>query len=854
MISTGIIGLDDILNGLRAGDNVVWQIDEIDEYKDFVTPFVEQALKENKNVVYMRFAEHESLLAPTKGIKVYELDAKGGFESFSTEVNNIITEEGIGAYYVFDCLSDLLPAWATDLMISNFFMITCPYLYELDTVTYFSILRNNHSFKTVARIRETTQLLLDVYRCYGNYYVHPLKVWNRYSPTMFLPHKKEGKEFVPLTDSGNAAEVLSYIKQKGTENLKRYIDYWDRLFLKAEELDAASPGKGRKLEMIERLCGIMIGRDEKILSLASKNFSLAELIDIKARLIGTGYIGGKAVGMLLARKILEKKEKLGWKEVAEPHDSFYIGSDVFYSYIVQNNWWKLRMEQKTKEGYFDAARSLKERMLHGKFPDEVMEQFQQMIEYFGTSPIIVRSSSLLEDGFGNAFAGKYESVFCPNQGTPEQRYMQFLDAVRKIYASTMSEDALAYRHKRGLDSLDEQMALLVQRVSGAYHDDLFFPDIGGVGVSHNTYVWNKKMRSEAGVLRIVFGLGTRAVNRVEGDYPRIVALDEPLLKPYADMSDIKRFSQHNVDVINVKNNMFETVPFDGLLNSDRELDLDLIAVKDEASIRWMKDKGLEPRDVRIITFDKLFSDDAFSGILGKVLKTLEDNYQYPVEIEFTVNFKKEGKFKMNLLQCRPLPTHGIGKKVEIPSGISDKDTVFSSEGYFLGGNVSQPIRRIMYVDPLKYIALTLSEKYDIARTIGKLNMEIGDRDTIPTLLLGPGRWGTSTPSLGVPVSFAEISNITAMGEIAFPEGNLMPELSFGTHFFLDLVETDIFYVALFPANDNVVFNDGYFSSFNNRLPEMVPDAEKYKDVIGVYDVDLKLMSDVMSQQVVCFSK
>jgi hypothetical protein len=339
MFSTGIKGLDDILTGLRAGDNVVWQIDDIKEYKDFVDPYVKQALEEDKKVIYMRFAAHEPLLKQSEKIKVYELDAQGGFESFSTQVNNIITDEGIGAYYVFDCLSDLLQAWATDLMIGNFFMVTCPYLYELDTIAYFSILRNNLSFKTIARIREITQLLLDVYKCENEYYVHPLKVWNRYSPTMFLPHLKKEDKFIPITDSANATEVLSYIKQKGAENVKRNLDYWDRLFLQAEELNTESSSKTEVDDMRKLLCRIMMSRDEKMLPLTVKNFSLPELVNIKSRLIGTGYIGGKAVGMLLARKMLIAEKGLGWQDVSEPHDSFYVGSDVFYSYIVQNGWW-----------------------------------------------------------------------------------------------------------------------------------------------------------------------------------------------------------------------------------------------------------------------------------------------------------------------------------------------------------------------------------------------------------------------------------------------------------------------------------------------------------------------------------
>jgi len=498
MISTGIKGLDEIITGLRVGDNVVWQIDDIKDYADLVEAFVKQALAERKKVIYMRFASHKELLKPSKNIKRYELNAHAGFESFAARINNIITEEGEGAYYVFDCLSDLLSAWATDLMIGDFFMVTCPYLYELKTVTYFSILRNNHSFKAIARIRETTQLLLDVYRCQGSSYIHPLKVWNRYSPTMFLPHQRRADKCVPITDSVNAVKILSYIREKTAESAKRNLDYWDRLFIEAEELIKSRPPENKIKDSIDRLSGIMITKNKRILSLARQNFSLEELIEIKSRLVGTGFIGGKTAGMLLARKILSKNKSLDWQKLSEPHDSFYIGSDIFYSYIVHNRWWKLHVQQKSKEGYFNIAKVLKEKMLYGVFPEEIMEKFQQIIEYFGSSPIIIRSSSLLEDDFGNAFAGKYESIFLANQGSPEQRYIQFAEAVKKIYASSMNEDALVYRKQRGLDKMDEQMALLVQRVSGAHHKDYFFPDLAGVGVSYNTYVWNKGINPKAG--------------------------------------------------------------------------------------------------------------------------------------------------------------------------------------------------------------------------------------------------------------------------------------------------------------------------------------------------------------------
>jgi len=558
---------------------------------------------------------------------------------------------------------------------------------------------------------------------------------------------------------------------------------------------------------------------------------------------------------LLAQKILAKDKSFDWDQCLEPHDSFYIGSDVFYSYIVENGWWKLLMKQKTKEGYFDVAPEMKENLLRGKFPDQARERFQEIIEYFGQSPIIVRSSSLLEDSFGNAFAGKYESLFLVNQGDPEQRYSEFEEAVRRVYASTMDESALAYRLQRGLDQQDEQMALLVQRVSGSYKKSYFFPDLAGVGVSYNTFVWKSDLDPKAGMLRLVFGLGTRAVDRVEDDYPQTIALDQPLLRPYADREGQSRFSQHNADLLDTSQNCLRTVSVTDLLNDELNMKIELIADPDPHTERKMKELGMKNQRYWLLTFKKLLSNTNFTEIMRKMLKTLENYYQYPVDIEFTVNFTDDNSFKINLVQCRPLQTKGIKASVQLPEKIKSEKILFTSQGYTMGGSISQPIKRIIYVDSQAYVEMAVSQKYSIARLIGKLNRQIANRETTPTILFGPGRWGTTTPSLGVPVNFAEINKIAVLVEIAYEGGNLMPELSFGTHFFQDLVESDIFYVALFPQKDSVVFNKDKLTEMPNLLTDFFPEERKYEDVVKVYEVDscqLQFMCDVVSQKVICF--
>ena len=853
LLSTGLSGLDNIIDGLRKGDNVVWQVDEVGDYKNFVTLFVSHAIKSKKRLIYIRFAHHAPLIDKNDSVKIYNLDASLGFETFASKIHNIITKEGDGAFYIFDCLSDLLSAWATDLMIGNFFMVTCPYLFELNTIAYFAILRNRHSYKTVARIRETTQILLDLYNCSDSFYLHPLKVLNRYSPTMFLPHVQEGKRLIPITNSFDATKLYEYISKKEAERGERYLDHWEEIFSQARVQVERKQGEKENGKFVDNLCRIMIGRDEKMLDLARRYLSLEDLLSIKSRLIGSGFIGGKTLGMLIARNILACDKKIDWQNYLEHHDSFYVGSDVFYTYIVQNGWWKLFMGQKTKAGYFSKAKALNEKMRHGTFSDEIKEHFYQIIEYFGQSPIIVRSSSLLEDSYGNAFAGKYESIFLANQGTPEERYRKFEEAVRAIFASAMNENALAYRLQRGLDQCDEQMALLVQRVSGSHRTQSFFPEIGGVGISYNVFAWETNMDPTAGMLRLVVGLGTRAVNRVDGDYPRIVALDAPAKRPLADSEEKQKFSQHLIDVLNIKNNTMETIALATIDLSGPGIRRDLLGTEDE-----YEDPSGKRHKIWAATFEGLLTATAFIQLMRDMLKQLEAAYSYPVEIEFTVNFVKEDNIQINLLQCRPFQTKGQeARRVGIPKDVAREHTLFQSKGNFMGGSISQTIRRVIYVDPQKYGGLSLSGKYDIARLIGKINKQIKDKNETPAILLGPGRWGTTTPSMGIPVSFAEINNISVLVEISFQEGNLMPELSFGTHFFHDLVENDIFYVALFTTRKASIFNKKFFTGLENRLSALVPRETRYEEVVSVFDFTdgkLRLVADLVSQEIVCFRK
>ncbi|MDD4689746.1 MAG: PEP/pyruvate-binding domain-containing protein [Eubacteriales bacterium] len=842
-VSTGIKGFDQVIDHLRFGDNVVWQVDSISDYKKIVDCFVESAQMENMSLVYIRFANHEPLLDAGEDIRAYTVDASKGFERFAIEIHNIIKKEGKRVLYIFDCLTDLLEYWQSDLMLGNFFKATCPYLYDLDTVAYFAIKRNHHVYNTIAGIRETTQLLLDLYQIKNKTYIHPLKVWQRYSPTMFFPHFIQDQEAVCITSSSDASELFNSINRS-----EMRLDHWNTIFNDAKGMLDASAKEQEKVK--KRLMHMLIGNESRMFQLCDRYFSLKDILTIASREIGTGFVGGKSVGMLIARKILEVEGGDRFSSYLEPHDSFYIGSDVFYTYIVQNGWWRLRTKQKTPEGYYKYAADLEERLLHGSFPKDIQEQFINMLEYFGQSPIIVRSSSLLEDNFGNAFAGKYESVFCVNQGTPQARYEAFEQAVRTVYASTMSEDALNYRANRGLAKQDEQMAILVQRVSGDRYGDYFFPHIAGMGNSSNLYVWDESIDMNAGMLRLVFGLGTRAVDRTDGDYVKVVSLDNPLRIPPINYEDLKKFSQHRLDLLSLTNNALESADLDEVLSIPLKADKSLFLSPDYATEARMRELGYKNlKTPYLLDFNKLFTDTTFATIMKEMQAMLSKAYDYPVDIEFTANFSKDNSYKINLLQCRPLQTKGLGKTVKIPELNDVTDCFFSSKGGFMGGSVHLPIDYVIFINVAAYLKLNDQGKYDIARRIGVINREMKGKNS---MLVGPGRWGSTTPSLGVPVHFTELCNIKVLCEYASKKEGFMPELSYGSHFFQDIVESEIFYVAIFGGYQDVIFNPDRIWQKENLLASFLPGSEHLKDVIHIANTaGMEIYSDIVTQKLLC---
>ena len=861
--STGIPALDRVFRGLLPGDNLVWQVDHIEDFAPLVPACCQAARRAGRKLVYLRFAEHPPLLEEGDCAEVRQLDISHGFERFITGVRAAIREAGRGAFFVFDCLSDLAETWSSDRMLGNFFMLTCPYVYDVESLAYFPILRGLHSAQATGPITHTAQIVTDVFRHKGLVYIQPSKVEHRYSPTMYMLHAWEGEDFRPISDSSVIAEILTEQPWAGLDSVRFRLGKWNRTFLLAErvwevqqrgEKPAVDPG-----QLFRSLLRMAFTQDERVLQLAEAYLDLGEVLRIWKRMIGTGLIGGKSVGMLLARAILRKQDPR-WSSLLEAHDSFYIGSDVFYSYLVDNGCWLHRQRQRCQGDFTDDLHEARRRIITGRFPDEIVADFSEMLDYFSQSPIIVRSSSLLEDSYGNAFAGKYESVFCANQGSHEKRLDDFIAAVKTIYASTMSEKALRYREQRGLLDRDVQMSLLVQRVSGRRYGNLFFPQVAGVGLSVNPYVWNKLIDPRAGMVRLVFGLGTRAVDRSDDDYTRVVALNAPQRRPESDVEEVRQFSQRRVDVIDLDASQVVAVEFNDMVARGYDLPLHVFASLDQGLVRRAARDGLPPPTAQLLTFEHLLAKTSFVADMRRMLQTLEEAYRYPVDLEFTANFFDGDHYKINLVQCRPLQVATEVAAESLPAELAPGDVVLEASGAVIGKSRQHAIDRVVYVTPSVYGQLPTQERYAVARLIGRILHADRESPARRVLLAGPGRWGTTMPMLGVPVSFSEIDTVSVLCEIVAMRENLVPDVSLGTHFFNDLVEMDILYTALFPGRPGNAWSLEFFEQSPNRLAELVPDAAEWSHAVRVIDLApppsgrarLMVWASSIDQRVLCY--
>jgi hypothetical protein len=548
-----------------------------------------------------------------------------------------------------------------------------------------------------------------------------------------------------------------------------------------------------------------------------------------------GRLGGKSTGLFMADVILRDSasDKPELARIRIPK-TWYVTSDGVLEFIRHNN-----LDDVHSHKYQDIDRVRRDYphlvsvFKNSPFPTELVNGIAAALDDLGDGPLIVRSSSLLEDQIGAAFSGKYKSLFLANQGTKSERLAALLDAVAEVYASIFAPDPIEYRAERGLLDVNEEMAVMIQEVVGVRVGHYFLPAFSGVAFSRNDFRWSPRIRREDGLIRLVPGLGTRAVDRIGDDYPVLVAPGQPGLRVNVTIDEVVRYSPRKADVIDLEGDGFETVDVVSLLREVRDeypMVRQVVSIVTDNQVR--RPVGLEPdwdRDRIAVTFAGLVEDESFTRTIRNLLDHLCEELGHPVDIEFACDGKD-----LYLLQCRAQSASVESDPTPIPRHISPDDVVFTADRYVSNGRVPD-ITHVVYVDPQAYAELeSLSDLKEVARAVGRLNKLLPHRQF---MLIGPGRWGSRGDiKLGVGVTYADINSTAALLEVAWTRGNYVPELSFGTHFFQDLVEADIRYLPLYPDEPGVVFNRGFFTDTPSILTTLLPEYAHLDRVVRVVDV------------------
>jgi hypothetical protein len=547
-----------------------------------------------------------------------------------------------------------------------------------------------------------------------------------------------------------------------------------------------------------------------------------------------GRLGGKAAGLILANAMLRKaKEEGRYTGEYEVPESYFLPANGILDFIEHNGFEELinvkyKQIDEVREEYPLVERLFKS----GSFPPAIHRGLEEMLHEVGEVPLVIRSSSLLEDRIGHTFSGKYKSLFIGNRGPIQKRLAELENAISEVYASTFHPDPIEYRRERGLIDFQEQMGVLIQRVVGRERGGMIFPLFAGVAFSLCEMRWSPRIRRTDGMARIVLGLGTRAVDRTVADYPVLVALEQPTLKAVLQPDEIYRYSQQEVDVIDLREGQFESLPLEralqrvgrGLPNMNRIFSIyrDRQVLPMVGIIAQVKSEEL------VVTFEGLLKS-SFPAELKSMLDVLHQGLGEPVDVEFA----HDGE-TLHMLQCRALSLGTSAERVAVPANVADEHRLFSADRYVQTGQHSN-LEYLVLVDPRDYERLPSREDMlRVARVVGTLNRLLPQRKFI---LMGPGRWGSRGDiRLGVPVTYADICHTAMLVEIARQKGSYVPDVSFGTHFFNDLMESQISYLPLYPDESRTTWNEEFLNSSPNALAEVAPSCADMEGVVRLIHV------------------
>lgn len=546
------------------------------------------------------------------------------------------------------------------------------------------------------------------------------------------------------------------------------------------------------------------------------------------RLIGDGAVGGKAKGLAFSYEVITGSSME--EHVELPDINYVLTTEIFQEYLEENNIDVVLKEAQEMNGEDseDAALDFFKKMTaafhRGKNSESLDRSLEMILNNIYDVPLAIRSSSLLEDSKRLAFAGKYSTCFSVNVGTMEERVHRLSKCIKKVWASLYNPAARAYRLKHGFTDSDEAMGIVIQPVIGKAHGSYFYPEIGGTVFSKVYRRPSTRIRKEDGVMRLCFGMGTRSVDRLKA---RLFYLSHPALRPQGNLPlDISQTSQVKFDFFDRKQGKFmsgEIKDYLPYLLKEHKLASSFIEVYADNLLNWAgSEKAKTGRP--IFSFSSFPQRHPFFfKLIRELAGFLEESMGMPVDFEFAYDTSTQ---ELCILQLRPLAAYEEMAKVRVPDISSDR--IILKGNKMVSNGILEHTTHLVYVDHTLYGKD--SRYFEVAREIGRINERLKGSKYI---LVGPGRWGSTNPLLGVPIKYNEICNCGCLVEVGISESDFVPELSYGTHFFLDLDVDGILYLPVFDGADKDIFNQKWLENNPFKIGRH-PAVRVYEGDFSVY--------------------
>jgi CheY-like chemotaxis protein len=611
----------------------------------------------------------------------------------------------------------------------------------------------------------------------------------------------------------NLRELLVELGRIPEESVEYHAshNHFSRWFAARTEFELAAMVRPRKVTEFPSIAGLrdylvkaVEGYLREIQRNAIADFDLERYDEFVAfAKVGGSALGGKGRGLAFVQRLLaEEHPELHGAELAVPQ-TLVLAADLFEGYLEAND---LRHVVGEAHGLTDAA--ILDTFRQGRFDRQLRAQLAAFLQAV-RDPLAVRSSSLLEDSPYQPFAGVYATLMLPNNHPSlDVRLAQLLEAIKVVYASTYMKAARDYLETTPHRLEEERMGVLLQRLVGRRHGDRFHPLISGVASSYNFYPF-RDMKPEDGVALIALGLGKAVVEGFEAlrfcpRYPQV-------LPQFSSVKDILKNAQRRFWALDMTTmDLIPGLPVDGNL-----VQLDVQDALDDSAAGLVASTYVRANDAVVdgvahggtplVTFSRLLKGRGFplGDVLGWLLQATQRGMGMPVEIEFALDLVPDARAQvLHVLQVRPMVVEAAAS-ADLANLAPERVVVRSNIA--LGHGRSEPIRDVVVVLP----DLDRGRTPEVAVALERLNQEMRGAGR-PYLLIGPGRWGSRDPWLGIPVVWTQISGARAIVEVDFADLEVEP--SQGSHFFHILTSFGIPYLPVHQRQGQGEVNWGWLAS------------------------------------------